>query len=71
MREALTQAATRNIKRFTMESDSKQLINLVKTDQFHLNIYRVLQDIAKIAIDLNVFFMFIPKSNNEEGQNQF
>lgn len=67
MKEALTQASARNLTGFTMALDSLQLIDLLKVDKFYLEIYGTMQDIIKIANALEISFVFVPRSDNEDA----
>lgn len=66
MREVVTKASLMNISGFFMNSDSQQLIQLLKKNKSHLEIYAIMQDILKFACDFEIFFVFIPRSKNEE-----
>lgn len=68
IRETLFQIQNRKLRDVHIFSDSKSLINLINTRGHHSEIFGILQDIARLSLDLTVSsFSFISRSDNRDA----
>ena len=68
LREAVEACRNLGIREVQFESDSRQLINAITSDQPILEIYGIVEDILRLSLDFEtVAFVWIPRLRNAEA----